>query len=145
VAAVTSHHQTAASLPAAAETNRHQTAALDLPAVAEANHPITEVDGLRAMAQAQDHPAMAVPLDRPRPHNRRRVPPVLRPAILTRVFRKAATNHRLSDLLLNRIREPVQAALTAASAENPSVRRVIAVKQAPLAAIAQGESSDEIA
>jgi hypothetical protein len=145
VEAVTSHRQTAAGLPAAAaETNRRPTVAPDLPAVAEANHPpaITEVDGLPAMALAQDRPAMAVPLDRP--HNRRRVPPVLPPAILTRVFRKGATGHRLSDRLLNRIREPVQAALTAASAENPSVRRVIAAKQAPEPAIARGESSDEI-
>lgn len=132
-------------LVAAADTNRRQTMALSLPAVAEANHPpaITEVHGPLATAQAQGRPAMAVPLDRP--HHRWRVPPVLRPAIFMLVFRKAATGHRLSVRLLNSIREPVQAALTAASAENPSVRRAIAAEQAPGAATAPGENSDETA
>ena len=146
VAADTGHHQMGPGLlvvAAAADTNRRQTMAVNLPAVAEANHPleITEADGLRAMGQAQNRPAMAVPLDQP--HNRRRVLPVLHRAILTLVSRRAA--NRPSGRLLNRIREPVQAALTAASAENPSVRRAIAARQAPGAPIAQGESNDETA
>ena len=125
------------------DINRRQTMAANLPAVAEANHPpeITEADGLRGMGQVQNRPAMAVPFDQP--HNRRRVLPVLRRVILTLVFRKAA--NKPSGRLLNRIREPVRAALTAASAENPSVRRAIAARQAPGAPIAQEESNDETA
>ncbi len=88
-------------------------------------------------------PGMAVPLGRHRSRNRRRVPlPDPHPAILMLVFRKAVTGRRLSDRLLSSTRARVQAASTATSAENPSVRRAIAAKQAA-AAIAPGEGNDE--
>ncbi len=76
-------------------------------------------------------------------------PPQVRPSparphlILMLVFHRAPIGHRPSDRLLSSTRARVQAALTAISAENPSVRRAIAAKQAPAAAIAPGESSDE--
>jgi hypothetical protein len=125
------------------ETDRLRTMAVNLPAVAEANHlpATTEAGGLPAITPAQDLPAMAGLLGRP--HNRRRVPPVPPPAILTLVFHKAA--NRPSDPRRNRIRALVPEALTAASAESPSERRAIAAKQAPGAAIAQGGNSDETA
>jgi hypothetical protein len=140
-AVVPNRLQPASSLPkAGAAPDRLRTMVANLQAVAEASHPaMAQADGLPAMAQAPDRPAMAVPRDRR--HNRSHVPPVL--AILTLVSLKVA--NRPSGRLLNRIRAPVPEALTAASAENPSERRAIAAKQAPGAAIAQGENSDETA